>query len=579
MAQIEGGDAADDDTGLGKETDDGSEPGSVDAFSAELEKVVQEADAAEQNDNQAAESNASEDETDDDAQDISDDIDDILKEITSSDDESNSVETAADELVVEPASADAPEKIIVDDDSAVHENEDPEPDHADGSPDLPPDDEKSKPTESQEKPSAKEPSDPPLTDGDPPSSNSPPPPTVAPLVEAPTTPRGPKKKAILASAGAVLLLVLAGYYYWFPQHIVDSEAPSPVNDTQPPDVVVDTQPALQPQAPLTVDRDSSDQSRLNTATQKLDQLRSELIEKQREIEELRAYYQAGIDAEIEDIVEMVRETGPGIISLKTAMANPRINLGLSAIQRRDTYIKKLVVPANGLFRNSEELLYFSRKAGILSLMAAKTSDIEIDGFVEQAERIMEAHGSALAQLNIDAVPASPPTLESIWQEIAKRLPAKPGKPVNKQSDTKTDNAAIWKDICDGDFTRKHQLTALSAQAARCLTTWKGRDLFLNGLTDLSAAAARQLIAWQGDWLGLNGLEDLSPEAATHLSRWPGKGLSLNGLSRLSPQVVAILSEWQGEQIELVNVKHMPHWENPNTRLFLSEALKRKGSKP
>jgi hypothetical protein len=75
--------------------------------------------------------------------------------------------------------------------------------------------------------------------------------------------------------------------------------------------------------------------------------------------------------------------------------------------------------------------------------------------------------------------------------------------------------------------------------------------------------------------GLNGLKELTPEAAVHLARWKGKGLSLNGLSRLSPRVVAILSEWQGDQIELVHVKHMAHWENPNTRLFLSEDLKRK----
>jgi hypothetical protein len=100
-------------------------------------------------------------------------------------------------------------------------------------------------------------------------------------------------------------------------------------------------------------------------------------------------------------------------------------------------------------------------------------------------------------------------------------------------------------------------------------------LFLNAVTDLSAEAARGLAAWEGDWLGLNGLKELSPEAAAHLARWKGKGLSLNGLSRLSPRVVAILSEWQGDQIELVNVKHMAHWENPKTRLFLSEDLKRK----
>ena len=74
---------------------------------------------------------------------------------------------------------------------------------------------------------------------------------------------------------------------------------------------------------------------------------------------------------------------------------------------------------------------------------------------------------------------------------------------------------------------------------------------------------------------MNSLTELSPEAAVHLSRWKGKRLSLNGLSSLSPRVVAILSDWQGDQIELINVKHMVHWENPNTRLFLSEDLKRK----
>jgi hypothetical protein len=60
-----------------------------------------------------------------------------------------------------------------------------------------------------------------------------------------------------------------------------------------------------------------------------------------------------------------------------------------------------------------------------------------------------------------------------------------------------------------------------------------------------------------------------------LAKWQGKGLSLNGLSRLSPQVVSILSEWQGDQIELVNLKHMVHWDNPKTQLFLPEAMSRK----
>ena len=138
-----------------------------------------------------------------------------------------------------------------------------------------------------------------------------------------------------------------------------------------------------------------------------------------------------------------------------------------------------------------------------------------------------------------------------------------------------DTAAISRQICDGDFSQRDRLTTLSPEVARCLAKWKGKDLFLNALTELHPDAARHLADWQGDWLGLNGLTDLSPETAAHLARWKGKGLSLNGLSRLSPRVVAILSEWQGDQIELVNVKHLAHWENPSTRLHLSEDLKRK----
>ena len=41
--------------------------------------------------------------------------------------------------------------------------------------------------------------------------------------------------------------------------------------------------------------------------------------------------------------------------------------------------------------------------------------------------------------------------------------------------------------------------------------------------------------------------------------------------------ITITGAVTGEQIELVNVKHMAHWENPKTRLFLSEGLKRKSN--
>jgi hypothetical protein len=357
--------------------------------------------------------------------------------------------------------------------------------------------------------------------------------------------------------------------------MIDLQSDARDTDANHPGAKAEMAPAPQAQGPLTAVREVSDQSRLKTAADNLDRLRTDVIEKQAEIEELRAYYLAGIEAEIKGIADRVRMADQDTISFESAMADPQIGLRMSAIQRRDTYAKKLEAPLTILFHKSEELLYFSRKAAMLALMAGKTSDIDIDGFIKQAEAVRKGHRRELAQLNIDAVAASPRALTSVWREVEKYLLAPTVKSENNNRVKDTKNAVIWKNICDGDFSQKHQLSELSPEAARCLATYKGKDLFLSGLSSLSADAARYLAAWQGDWLGLNGLKELSPEAAVYLSRWKGKGLSLNGLSRLSPRVVAILSEWQGDQIELVNLKHMAHWENPKTRLFLSENMKRK----
>jgi len=380
------------------------------------------------------------------------------------------------------------------------------------------------------------------------------------------------KRIVLGASAVVLLFVgLAGYRYWPRQPATEGEpkAVSSESAAQETAAQPETTPASQPQEPVPQDQHASDRSRLKTAGENLDRLRNRLLSKKAEIEELRTYYQAGIDAEINGIIELLETKN----KKSAAMADPRIALGLSAIQRRDTYIRKLVAPVDELTWHSEELLYFSRKAELLELMAAKTSDIDIDGFVRQSRERIEKHSRAMADLNIDDVPVSPLSTEAIWNDITRRLPEKSSKA--GRAEPKTDNDLISEQICNGNYSQKLKLTVLTPKTARCLAQWKGKDLFLNELKVLKPEAARQLAAWKGEWLGLNGLEELSPEAAAYLSRWKGKGLSLNGLSRLSPRVVANLSEWQGDQIELVNVKHMAHWENPKTRLLLSEEMNRK----
>lgn len=380
------------------------------------------------------------------------------------------------------------------------------------------------------------------------------------------------RSAVIASAAVLLVLVAAGYAYWVrPFHSGPTVTePEPGGGVSSQRTAASTDPAV-PQPPA-VEPVMAEKSRLKTLMQNLDRLRGELIQKQTEIEKLSAYYQAGIDAEIEGVIDMVRQREGGRVPFEEAMADPRIGLGLEAIQRRDAYVKKLKTPADTLTWNSEELLYLLRKSELMALMIDKTSDADLDAFLRQAEEVMAAHGRSLAQLNIDTVTVASISTEAIWQDIEKRITATPPEPESRPTGDKTDNASIWKDICAGDFSRKQNLTALSPEAARCLAAWKGRDLFLNAVTSLSEEAARHLAEWNGDWLGLNGLRELSPESAAHLSRWKGKNLSLNGLTRLSPRVAAILSEWQGDQIELVNVQHMAHWENPKTRLFLSESL-------
>jgi hypothetical protein len=98
-------------------------------------------------------------------------------------------------------------------------------------------------------------------------------------------------------------------------------------------------------------------------------------------------------------------------------SNPHwLNRGSISVSRRfndgRAYIKKLEIPVKRLFRDSEELLYLSRRAELLALMAGKTSDIDIDGFIQQVNEASQAHRSAMDQLNIDEVVVSPLSLES-----------------------------------------------------------------------------------------------------------------------------------------------------------------------
>ena len=402
---------------------------------------------------------------------------------------------------------------------------------------------------------------------------------------------GSKRRKVLITTFAAVMAILSvaagAFWFWprqqektaapvvaradMPQH---AESSAVATATHPPvtpsDTIVDGIPAGD--TPVNI---PPQVARLNEIGERLEQLRQELLHKKGEIEELRDYYQTGIDSEVNTILDSIRDSGRRAINLRTALDDAHISLGLSAIQRRNAYIRRLKVPVQNLLEDSETLLYLKRKAEMLALMAGRTSDIDVEGFAEQVDAVMADQRLRMDQLNIDDVDVIPLPMETIWQDIARHLPLKITAEGSQIPSAAGSNAAIWNAICEGDYSGKDRLTALSPKAAGCLANWNGKDLFLNNLTELSPDTARELARWEGEWLGLNGLTELSPEAAVHLARWKGKTLSLNGLSHLSPQVVAILSEWSGEQIELINLKHLAHWENPNIRLYFNESLQRK----
>jgi hypothetical protein len=381
-----------------------------------------------------------------------------------------------------------------------------------------------------------------------------------------TQPAPGRKRKALAALALLILGVAASLYLYrsYPAAMPDMPADAGGGVSEPFASAGPSTPAA-----MHTER-QPESSAVQRAAERLARLRAQLIDRQQAFERLREDYQAGVEAEVQKIMARLRQGGNDGLTFQSAAADVRISLGLVAIQRRHTYISTLEMPIHNLARNSEELLYLLRKADLLALLAPKTADLDIDGFIRQADAVIEAHQSALAELDRHLEVAAPPDLESIWRRVETRLAAKPAAGAQPPLLLQGRDAVIAEEICRGDFSRTNQLTALSPQVARCLTAWSGKDLFLNALTDLSPQAARQLAAWEGTWLGLNGLRELTPETALYLAQWNGRRLSLNGLDRLSPPVVAIFSQWPGDQIELINLVHPVQLDNPDTRLFLSE---------
>jgi hypothetical protein len=296
--------------------------------------------------------------------------------------------------------------------------------------------------------------------------------------------------------------------------------------------------------------------------------RQQIQTKISDIHQLKSYYGRGIEEETQKIEDALQNGK--IPSYDLAVADKKIELGLRAIQRRQTYIAKLDTPLAQLTAMSEQLLFMERRARVYEIVNTGISGLPIESLRQEAG---QAIGSALEynmQISIDRVEVQPPSLETIWGKIGSDLSQK----ANMLAQRAPLNRAISTEICKGNYDRKYLLSALSAETARCLVKWEGKDLYLNGLTELTPDVAQILSHWSGEWISLNSVRDLPAESAMYLAQWPGKRISLNGVSALSPEATAYLSKWKGSQLEMVGLQSIGSWENYGTRLFLSEKLRR-----
>ncbi|UCF82721.1 MAG: hypothetical protein JSV50_16220 [Desulfobacteraceae bacterium] len=288
-----------------------------------------------------------------------------------------------------------------------------------------------------------------------------------------------------------------------------------------------------------------------------------LQNKQKAIFDLKQQYQRGISEAEDEILEGIQSNK--VANFQDALKDKRVELCLLTIQRRQVYINELERLLDQLVMDLEELIYLKRGIEIDMLMVNVLKGMDMESLGKRIDTIIQRHIQDNDKLTIDTNGARVQPLNAIWVTIYESSQKR-----TLLSREEIKNREIWKEICSGNFSRKHQITALSLESAKALSEWKGKDLFLVKLTRLSPGEAKYLSKWKGRWLSLNGIYELSPESAKHLSQWKGNRLSLNGLKEVSPEVVEYLSQWQGEELELVSLKNISQWEESGKLVHLPD---------
>ena len=338
------------------------------------------------------------------------------------------------------------------------------------------------------------------------------------------------------------------------------------------------QPALPEQIPVPKPKPPGKHDFFVAKLEEVDRLRDDLLAKKEEIYRLKLHYQNGIYELKDKIGREIREAN--ISSYARALMNKRMELDLRTIQRRQAYIQGLEKPDRWVHKGSEELLFLKRK-GLLDLQIFDiASGIDLDRHMRYMNAAIQTYQPSAEKLAVDPPPAELTSLETIWRQILNQ------QVENMQSPIGRNDEQIIAEICSGDFRRIAELSAITANAARCLSRMKGSDIFLNGLTQISAEEAKYLFQWQGNWICLNNVKKLSPAVARYLFKWEGNWISLNGLTEFPPELAVYLMEWKGNQLELMGLnydkskpdkrvlKYLALWETMGGKLFISDGIRK-----
>jgi hypothetical protein len=315
-----------------------------------------------------------------------------------------------------------------------------------------------------------------------------------------------------------------------------------------------------------------------TKLEEVDRLREELLAKKEEIYRLKLHYRNGIVELKDQIGRQMQESD--ISSYLQALKNKRIELNLRTIQRRQVYIQELEKPDQWVHNGSEELLFLKRKALLDLQMADIASGIDLDRHMRYMNAAIQKYQPSAENLAVDPPPVEYTPLETIWSQILNR------QTKNVQTSIGPDDEKIIAEVCSGNFRRIAELSAITAQAARCLSRMNGSDLFLNGLTQITAEEAKYLFQWPGNWICLNSVKKFSPAVARYLFKWEGSWISLNGLTEFPPELAVLLMEWKGNQLELMGLnydkskpdqralKYLALWETMGGKLFVSDGIRK-----